>query len=70
MESLSIHPRNWKDGNRQIKDTSRPRNGPSKKLDQKLAWLNARQRDRENTIRQPGIKAEAFKAPGSMNARA
>ncbi len=66
MESLSIHPRNWKDGNRVKKDTSKPKGSHAKKLDHKLARLNARQRDRETTVRQPQIKAEAFKMPGSM----
>jgi transcriptional accessory protein Tex/SPT6 len=71
MESLSIHPRNWKDGNRVVKDTSKPKGKHAKKLDRKLAWLNARQRDREATIKQPNVKNPmAFKMPGSMNQRA
>lgn len=30
MESLSIHPRNWKTGNGEKKDTSRPHKGGGK----------------------------------------
>lgn len=67
MESLSIHPRNWKDGNRITKDTSKPKGTRAKKLDRKHARLNARQRDREATIKSPQVKnAMAFKMPGSM----
>lgn len=68
-ESLSIHPRNWpKTGNKTKKNTSKPPKPPSKKLDRKLAWLNVRQKERDQTLRVGrNVNPGAFKMPGSMN---
>ena len=68
MESISIHP-GVIGGRRQhpLMSNTKPVKKKNGKLAKKLKWLNARQIDREQTIKQPRVNAVAFKPPGSMN---
>lgn len=78
MKALSIHPRNWpkdefvsafgKTAERKKKDTSKPGQRSGKgKLGRKLADLNRRQRDRDQTLRVGrSVNEGAFTMPGSM----
>ncbi len=66
MSDLSIHPRNWPDGNGQVANTSKPPKPPSKKLDRKRARLLSRRLDREATVKGSPHNAMAYKVPGSM----
>ncbi len=63
---LSIHPRNWPEGNGIVSNTSKPPKPPCKKLDRKRARLNARRNDREATCARDSKLQMAFKVPGSM----
>lgn len=65
MESLSIHPRNWKDGNKQVKDTSKPRK--RKSLSRRVERLRVRQDDWMKTCAAVGPSNQSsYKRPGSM----
>ena len=68
MESLSIHPRHWKDsGNGVKKNTSKPHKGGGK-LARKQAVLSRRRLAHSATLQSlPSGKGAGFKAPGSMN---
>ena len=70
IESLSIHPRNWKStGNGETKNTCAPRNPKRRgKLARKQARLLARRLAHSATLKSlPSNAALAYKTPGSMS---
>lgn len=66
MDSLSIHPRNHKDGNKQIKNTARPYKGKSTRFAKIQRCLNLRQNACNATRKETKGNPEAFRMPGSM----
>lgn len=67
-ENLSIHPRNWPDGDGIKRDTSAPHKGGGK-LAKKQAKLTKRRNEREMILRSASksLHPGAYKVPGSMN---
>jgi hypothetical protein len=66
MNDLSIHPRNYKGGNKVKLNTAEPYKNKTTRLAKKKASLNRRQIACETTRKMPHVNPESFKMPGSM----
>lgn len=65
--SLSIHPRNWPQGNKQKRNTAKPAKDATKGIQGKrMRKLNDRRVARVNTLLDRNINETAFKNPGSQ----